>query len=160
MSCSSCVGSCTCSSVSIPVGPAGTNGTNGTSVTVATVTGGVTLTGANGTVTVLNGTNGTNGAAGTTAAKYANEFTVVGLVPLYITIAKAAIISCNPLITCSAFTGTDADFMINVYYKSGTQYKSVTHNTSYVSDITYDTAASTLTLTIAASGTYRVVLFG
>lgn len=149
MSCLTCgtSGSCGCSSVTIPVGPAGATGP----------TGGIGPVGPIGP----QGLTGPIGPTGPSPAKYANTFEIINFMGTAVTtIAAAAITSCNPLITCSSFSGLGCDFAISIYLKSGTQYRLVTENTTYVTSITYDTAASSLAINWATSGTFRVVIFG
>lgn len=185
MSCSSCGsgGTCGCSSVEIPIGPPGEDGVDGASVSVIPelpgancINGGIKITDGAGNVSyVCNGAPGVDGTSGTTTTKYANTFVVVsnsnvvlrsngtqeiifGFTP--ISISKASIISCNPLINTCVSTPEDFDFVIEIWKQNGSQWVNVTQNTSFISAIIYDTAGSILTITPAAAGTYRVVIIG
>jgi len=149
--CPSCgsAGNCSCSSVVIPIGPQGPAGPQG-------------VAGANG-IQGVQGLTGPQGAAGATPAKYANTFTYSGIgggdaAPIIINLA--AIISCNALINTCVSTPTNADFIVTVWFISGSQYKEVTNNSSYISSIIYDTAANQLTITPSANGIYRIVVIG
>ena len=150
--CTTCgsAGTCSCSSIVIPQGPQGLTGATG-------------ATGAAGPIGPQ-GIQGPAGATGATPAKYANTFTVVaeaeGGVPPATTITKAALISCNALIGTCVSTPTDADFIVNVWQVSGSQYKEVTSNTAFITSIIYDTAGNTLTINWKIAGTFRVIVFG
>jgi hypothetical protein len=177
MACNTCgsSGSCGCSTVEIPFGPPGEDGADGTSVTVVAEAaganctyGGVKVTDGAGNITyVCTGAPGTNGTSGTTPEKYANNFTVTSTVVMGITIyspiliTSAAIIACNPLMNTCVSTPTNFDFNITVWYSiSGTQWQEVTSNTSYISQIIYDTSGDLLMILPKATGTYRVVIIG
>jgi|ERR1035437_3771298 hypothetical protein len=183
MSCSTCgsAGSCGCSSVTIPAGingKDGINGINGVSPTVIVeppgahcANGGVKITDSSGNVTYL--CSGASGLSGATMCKYANTFTV-GVIPVdpglgvglgvlsveTISITKAAIISCNPLLSTCVSTPLDLDFVINIWKQNGLQWLNVTANASYISSIKYDTSGNTLLITPSAAGTFRVVIIG
>ena len=152
MACTTCgtSGTCGCNTVVIPVGPAGPIGPQG-------LIGPIGLTGPQGI-------QGVQGIAGSSPAKYAVTFTVTGAmtsigptnIPNPIQISKAAIISCNPLLSTCTSAPMDCDFITTVLQNSGTQWKEVNN----LCIITYDTAASMLTITVPTLGVYRVICIG
>jgi len=77
------------------------------------------------------------------------------------TITKAAITACNPLINTCISTPTDVDFTIAVWRNiGGDEWELVTHNSTYATSIVYSIPGSTLTITWANSGVFRVVITG
>jgi len=152
MACSSCGnGTCGCGAVVLPIGPQGPAGPTG-------------ATGATGPQGIQ-GPVGTQGPAGVTPAKYANTFTIGfggdGVTSTPITITKAAIIACNALIGCNAFHNlTDADFLVTVWYKTGSQYREVTNVSTHITSIIWDDAGKILTIQPAVNGDFRVVIIG
>ncbi len=86
---------------------------------------------------------------------------ITPVAPTVTTITKAAIISCNPLISTCASTPLDVDFHVSIWKNTGgSQWQLVTHDTTYVTSITYDTSANNVAIVWALSGTYRVVITG
>lgn len=156
MSCTSCgaAGSCGCSSITIPVGPTGPTG----------ATGAQGATGPQG----IQGSTGIQGPAGPTPAKYALTHTVSiitdSVAGTAISIAKASIISCNPLLSTCASTPRDVDFTVTVWYDTGSSgtgpWNLVTHNTSFVKTIQYSESGNILNIFVLTAGRYRVLIFG
>lgn len=164
-----CIGTCGCSSVSIPQGIQGSPGTNGTSVTVAQTSTGVTITdGAGNIVLLTNGTNGTNGSPGTSTAKYAVTITVPSATsttnPYIYTISNAAITSCNALLSTCASSPQNFDFNYTLWFQSSSNaWVDIKSNTAFaaaVQAITYNTSANQMTIQFVVPGTYRIVIHG
>lgn len=141
MSCN-CTGNCSCSTIVIPIGPQGPQGIQG-------IQGIAGPTGPQGPI-------GPQGNTGTTTVKYANTFTT----EIPITISKAAIISCGPLISTCVSTPQDYDFTVTVWKQNGSQWQNVTFNTLFIISINYDTAGNVLTIVPATLATYRVIVMG
>jgi hypothetical protein len=148
MACNSCGNNiCGCGAITLPTGPQGPTG----------ATGPIGPAGPIGPT----GSTGSQGNPGATPAKYANTFVVPAIDPLPpIIINKAAIITCNPLINTCISIPQDFDFEISIWFQSGSQWREVSRNSSFISSIVYDTAANQLTITPANGGVYRVVIFG
>lgn len=177
MSCNSCgsAGSCGCASVTIPHGADGNDGADGVGVTVVAepagancLYGGVKITDGAGIVSyVCTGSPGADGNNATPIGKYANTFTVTSAVVLGVTIYSpiiitgAVIATCNPLTSTCVSTPTNLDFNITIWYNTGgSQWLDVTSNTTYISQIIYDTAADLCTIICYHTGSYRVVIVG
>lgn len=148
-SCQSCENSiCSCGTITLPTGPPGPTGPTGL----------IGNTGAQGP----QGPTGAQGPAGVTVAKFAQTFAATANTP--ITIAKASIIACNPLIGTCASTPRDVDFTVAIWVDFGGSgsgpWALVTHNTAFVSGIGYNETGSTFNFTPVVTANYRIVIIG